>query len=97
MVERIMLFKLSDPSTRSEVAALTEAALSSIADIEELSVGVPADAASEKSWDLSIVMGVTNLSLLGNLLESAAFKTYLEETMKGRFEVVKAWSFERLG
>lgn len=97
MVERIMLFKLNDPATRDEVAAMTDAALAKLPDIEELSVGVPADAASEKSWDLSIVIGVNNLSLLDSVLESRAFTTYLDDTMKGRYAVLKAWTFERLG
>ena len=96
MIERIILFKLEDPSTRHEVAARSVAALQDLPEVEELSVGVPADAASEKSWDLSIVIGVHSLALLGNLLEGEAFKGYLEQTMKGRYQVLKAWSFERL-
>lgn len=96
MVERIILFKLHDPQTRHEVAELTLAALKDLRELEELSVGVPADTASEKSWDLSIVLGVDNLSLLDTLLASEAFTGYLEQTMKDRYQVVKAWSFERL-
>lgn len=96
MVERIILFKLEDPATRHEVAALSVAALQDLPEVEELSVGVPADAASEKSWDVSIVIGAHSLALLSNLLEGEAFKHYLEQTMKGRYQVVKAWSFERL-
>lgn len=92
-----MLFKLNEPATRDEVAALTQNALSSIADVEELSVGVPADAASEKSWDLSVVIGVANLALLNTVLESRAYTAYLEDTMQGRYAVLKAWTFERLG
>lgn len=97
MVERIMLFKLSDPATREDVAQVTLRALSNLADIEELSVGVPAEAASEKSWDLSVVLGVANLALLNSVLESHAYRSYLEDTMQGRYEVMKAWTFERLG
>lgn len=96
MVERIILFKLNDPSTREEAAVLTTSALDDIASIEELSVGVPADASSEKSWDLSVVIGVANLSLLDSVLSSAAF-TAFEGEMKARSAVIKAWSFERLG
>ncbi|MDB4973160.1 MAG: hypothetical protein JWN48_1501 [Myxococcaceae bacterium] len=97
MVERIILFKLHEPATRSEVAALTLAALADLPEVDELSVGLPADVSSEKSWDLSIVIRVANLALLGNLLDSAPFKDYLERTMQGRYVVVKAWSFERQG
>lgn len=96
MFERIILFKLEDPNSRREVAALSVAALQDLPEVEELSVGVPADLASEKSWDLSVVIGAHSLALLDNLLESEAFKGYLEQTMKGRYQVVKAWSFERL-
>jgi len=97
MIERIILFKLKDSATRDECAALTAAALDGIDAIEELSVGLPADASSEKSWDLSLVIGVANLSLLDTVLESDAFTAYLHGTMKDRCEVIKAWSFERLG
>ena len=97
MVERIILFKLNDPSRRDEVAALTAAALEDIDGIEELSVGVPADASSEKSWDLSLVIGVANLALLDTVLAGEAFTAYLDGEMKARSAVIKAWSFERLG
>ena len=97
MVERIMLFKLNDPATRDDVAQVTLRSLAKLPDLEELSVGVPADAASEKSWDLSVVLGVANLALLNSVLESRPYLSYLEDTMQGRFEVMKAWTFERLG
>jgi hypothetical protein len=97
MIERIILFKLNDPTTREECAALTAAALDKIDAIEELSVGLPADANAEKSWDLSLVIGVANLALLNTVLESAAFTAYLDGVMKDRCAVIKAWSFERLG
>jgi hypothetical protein len=96
VVERIILFKLHDPATRDDVAAVTQATLSKLNDIEELSVGVPADDASLKSWDLSIVLGVANLALLNTTLESRAFTSYLEDTMKDRYAVMKAWTFSRL-
>ena len=57
MVERIMLFKLVDASSRDEVAALTLKSLAGLRLLEELSVGLPADEPSAKSWDLSVVMG----------------------------------------
>lgn len=96
MVERIMLFKLNDPSTREAIAAMTVSTLAKLHDIEELSVGVPADANAEKSWDLSIVIGVPNLPLLDALLASNTFTNFIEKTMNGRYAVMKAWSFERL-
>jgi hypothetical protein len=97
MIERIMLFKLHDPGSREEVAQQTLAALQDLEQLEELTIGLPADAASERSWDLSIVLAVDNLALLHSVLEGPVFRAYLEQTMKDRYVVLKAWSFERLG
>lgn len=96
MVERIMLFKLVDASTRDEVSALTSKALSGLRQLEELSVGLPADEQSAKSWDVSVVMGFANQAELASSLESPAFRDYMLHAMEGRYEVVKAWSFERI-
>lgn len=96
MVERIMLFKLVDSSTRDEVAAFTLKALGALRKLEELSVGLPADEASGASWDLSVVMGFANQDELSVSLESPAFRDFMGHAMQGRVEVVKAWSFERL-
>jgi hypothetical protein len=95
MVERIMLFKLEDPSTRTEVAALTRTAFYDLEGLEELSVGLPADPASEKSWDMSVVMRFSSLARQNEALASSAFRNYLEQQMLGRYAVMKAWSFER--
>ena len=97
MVERIMLFKLHDPSQREALAGATRELLSRVPDVEEVSIGLPADPASEKSWDLSIVLGFANAALLDKVLTSAVFERFLEETMAGRCAVMKAWSFERVG
>jgi len=96
MIERIILFKLNDSSERDALAAESLELLSKFPDIDELSVGVPADASSEKSWDLSIVIGFANVALLTKVLESTQWEAYFEGVMKDRFAVVKAWSFERL-
>jgi hypothetical protein len=96
MVERIMLFKLVDANSRDEVAALTLKSLAGLRLLEELSVGLPADEPSAKSWDLSIVMGFASEGELRAALDSPAFNNYLQRDMAGRYEVVKAWSFTRL-
>jgi hypothetical protein len=96
MVERILLFKLNDSSTREEVASLTLRALSGLRTLEELSVGLPADEPSAKSWDLSVVMGFATQEDLEAALESPFFHSYMQRDMEGRYEVVKAWNFMRV-
>jgi hypothetical protein len=96
MVERILLFKLNDSGKREEIAALSLRALSAIRKLEELSVGLPADEASAKSWDLSVVMGFATQEDLDAALESPFFHSYMQRDMEGKYEVVKAWSFSRV-
>lgn len=96
MVERIMLCKLHEPSARHEVAALTRGALFELEGLEELSVGLPADPASEKSWDMSVVMSFSTLASQKAALETEAFTRFMERELAPRCSVIKAWNFERL-
>jgi hypothetical protein len=95
MVERIMLFKLTEPSARQELAALVRASLYDLEGLEELSVGLPADPASEKSWDLSLILRFPSLAIQNAALEGSPFKELMERKLLGRCAVIKAWSFER--
>jgi hypothetical protein len=96
MLERIMLWKLSDPAWRNEAAALAQRALAELPGLRSLSVGLPADEAAERSWDLSVVMAFAGPAALQEALASAAFRSFLDQDMAGRYEVMKAWSFSRL-
>ena len=88
MIERIILFKLNEPSERDELAAESLAFLSKLPDIDELSVGVPADPACEKSWDLSVVIGFANAALLTKVLESTQFDAFVSGVLKDRVAVM---------
>ena len=104
MVERIMLLKLGeayrspehgDAHSRTELAKRLRGLLLGVAGIEDVSVGVPADAAAEKSWDLSVVMLFVSEAVTSVTLESESYKAFLDE-LTGKVEVIKAWNFERL-
>ena len=60
MIERFVFFKLKyeycNDAARAEFAERTRADLSALQNVRALSVGVPADEASEASWDISIVL-----------------------------------------
>lgn len=95
MVERITLFKLVDGAARAGVAAEARAALAKLEGVRELSVGLPSDAASEKSWDVSVIMRFDEQTALERALESRVFTDFIA-AMAGRYAVIKAWSFARL-
>lgn len=95
MVERIMLLKLEDSNQRSEVAKFVRATLVAMSGIEDVSVGLPADVAAAKSWDVSVIMQFTSEATTTITLESEDFKAFLAQ-LDPKVQVIKAWNFERL-
>ncbi len=97
MIERVVLFKLKDayatPDARAEIAAHSRQALQGLAGVVSCSVGVPADAPSEKSWDLSLVLHFESLSAVDAFRQDPAYREYVDEYMRPRVEVEKAWNF----
>ena len=97
MITRIVLFKLKDEyctdEARAEIAAYTRSTLEAIAGVQALSVGVPADDASEKSWDLSIILEFGSIEDVTAYRNDPAHRAYVDEYMRPRMEVVKAWNF----
>ncbi len=96
MVERITLLKLHESKERAEVAKFVRAALIDLPGVEEVSVGLPADVAAAKSWDISVLRLFASEAATNIVLESDGFKTFIEE-LSPRVQVIKAWNFERLG
>jgi hypothetical protein len=95
MVERIMLLKLHEPSERNELAKQLRASLLELDGVEDVSVGLPADLAAEKSWDISIVLLFASEATTSITLESDTFKAFAS-MLSSKTQVVKAWNFERL-
>ena len=65
-------------------------------DGRELSVGLPSDPASEKSWDVSLVMRFASQAELEAALASSVFAQYVDVELAGKCQVTKAWSFARI-
>ncbi len=98
MIERIVLFKLRNehatPEQRDEIARETRSRLARCAGVRGISVGMPADEATEKSWDLSVVLHFHALDDVDAFLQDVAQRDYLDDFMAPRMEVVKAWNFK---
>ena len=97
MIDRIVLFKLKDEyandDARAEIAAHSREALGLIPGLVEVRVGVPADEASTRSWDLSIVVRFADLEAMNAYVEHPDHMRYYEY-MVPRMEVVKYWAFD---
>jgi hypothetical protein len=96
VVERIILLKLHESSERAQVGQRLQAALLDLPGLEDVSVGLPADAPSSKSWDLSVILEFASEAAQNLVLADAPFRTLMEQELAPKFQVVKAWSFERL-
>lgn len=98
MVERIVLFKFqqshANPASRGEVATRARELLSAIPSVGALSVGIPADPPSEKSWDLSLVLRFETLEDVEAFRAHPAHREFVDVFLGSRLEVIKAWNFE---
>jgi hypothetical protein len=82
------------PEARSRIAAHTRETLEEIPGVRSLSVGTPADEAAARSWDLSIVLRFDSLEGIRSYREHPEHRRYVDEYMKPKMQVVKAWNFE---
>ncbi len=98
MIQRFVLFKLVDKhcndADRREIAAYTRRAITTLPGVQSVDVGVPADEASTRSWDLSLVVYFDDVDAIAAYAEHPDHRRFVDEYMKPRVEVVKAWNFE---
>jgi len=93
VVDRIILFKLVDSARRDQVVALIERELAPLPGLSQLRVGLPADEASARSWDVSCVLSFRDLADHDAALASSAFTTSMAQHLAPLAVVIKAWSF----
>ena len=97
MIERIVLFKLKDEycndAARAEFAKRTRADLSALPQVRGVTVGVPADEASEASWDISIVLRFDSMQDVQQYIADPAHRAYVDNYATPQIEVRKAWNF----
>jgi hypothetical protein len=97
MIERIVLFKLKDEycndAARTEFAERTQADLSVLDNVQSVTVGIPADEASEASWDISIVIRFANMQDVQRYISDPAHRAYVDQYATPRIQVRKAWNF----
>lgn len=98
MIERIVLFKLKDEycndAARDEIAARTRIDIGALKDVRSVSVGVPADEATKKSWDLSLIVRFDTLEDVEAYKVDPAHRAYVDDYMHDRIELIKAWNFQ---
>ena len=99
MIERIVLFKLRgeycNDAARAEIAERTRRDLGALKNVRSVSVGVPADEPTEKSWDLSLIVRFDTLEDVDAYIIDPEHRAYVDNYMHERIELIKAWNFRR--
>jgi hypothetical protein len=97
MIQRIVLFKLKDEycndAARTEFVERTSKDLSKLDQVRSLTVGAPADEASEASWDIAITVCFDSMEDLRAYIPEPAHRAYVDGYAMPRIEVLKAWNF----
>jgi len=95
MFQRIALLKLDTDHATPDARASAAASLRSVLARGgfDASVGLPADDAAEKSWDVSLTVAFRTRAQL-DAFDSAAFLRDSSGLAAGAIAVIKGWSFE---
>ena len=97
MIERIVLVKLKDEHTTAdrlgEIASHCREVMTGVTGVTSVSIGTPADEASAGSWDLCFVVRLDSIDDVGPYAADPAHRELVDEYLKPRWEIVKAWNF----
>ena len=98
MIQRIVIFKLKDEYcndvARAEFAERTREDLGALPQVRRVEVGVPADEASEASWDIAITLLFDSMDDVKAYIVDPDHRAYVDGFASPKIEVRKAWNFE---
>ena len=98
MIERVVLIKFTDEyatdAARAEIATAARRAFAGIPGVQSFSIGVPIDEHAIRSWDLSITVRFNTLSDVAPYRDDPLHRAFIDDYLKPRLEVIKAWNFE---
>lgn len=97
MIERMVLLKLKDEwATDAGRAAIVEHSmkvLPAVPQVRAVHVGVPADEASERSWDIALVIHLDSVDVLPAYAADPLHADYVANFLAPKVECKKAWNF----
>jgi len=98
MIQRIVLLKLDEEhatdSGRALVAARSREVLTVLPGVVKVDVGIPADASSRESWDISLVLKFESADDLEPFRVHPDHRSYVDDFLKPKLALIKAWNFE---
>lgn len=100
MIERVHLLKLkpehADPRTRREIVERAVAVLAGVPGVLGVTAGGPADADTEKSWDVFITVRFGEVADIEPYRVHPEHRRFVDEYLAGLVDVKKGWNFDCL-
>jgi hypothetical protein len=86
----------SNAADRAQTAAASREVLGAIPGVRAFDVGLPADGAAEKSWDLLLLLRFDDLDAVEAYRAHANHRRYMDVFLRPMLDVIKVWNFELL-
>jgi hypothetical protein len=98
MITRVVLVKLNDDNAtdagRAAVIAEAKRVMPTVAGVHSVEVGLPGDPDSLRSWDFSLLVRLESVDALPAYQADVAHRAFVDEFLKPRKAMAKAWNFE---
>lgn len=98
MIQRVVLVRLKESYStdegRAQVAEHTREVLGGIELVRALTVGVSADARTERDWDLAILVQLDSLEAVAEYRDEKTHRAYVDVYLKPMMDKIRAWNFE---
>ena len=101
MIRRFVFFRFKEAyrgvDAKAEILERTHEVLQTVPGVLDYEVGTPADEKASAAWDLSISVGFETRESLAAYIADPEHRRYVDEFIKPRLEVIKAWNFHPSG
>ena len=101
MIRRFVFFRFLKPyrtkEAMAEIISRSHAVLDGSADVVSYEIGTAADPKSLAAWDVSITATFVDHQSLEAYIAHPTHRAYVDEFIKPRLEVIKAWNFRGEG
>lgn len=98
MIQRVVAIKLKDQyanaEDRAQVAAMSLEVLGAVPVVRSIEVGTPADFATEKSWDVLLLLRFDDLAAVDVYRGHENHVRYMDTFLRPMLAVIKVWNFE---
>ena len=98
MIQRIVLIKLneahSNDAARAEATAHSREALTKIPGVMSVTVGAQVEPIGARRWDLALTITFECLDDVEVYRVDPLHRAYVDDFLKPRLEIIKAWNFE---